>query len=143
MRSKNTGFDMTYNREMYERGEDVGAFEDEEAQEASGKKKRSYTKRKKEGGLGSGMYEQGSMKRVRLDKKWSETDTVDIDDIVNQVLLPDHDGKRSTHTIFSLSEWETAEHIVQMLFKECPTITKSKMEFTRHMSYLYDKLMFN
>lgn len=82
-------------------------------------------------------------KRVRIDKKWMSEENVDIDDIVNHILLSVPSESKSSHTIFSLSEWETAEHIVQMLFKECPSITRSKMDFALHMSYLYDRIVYN
>ena len=107
-------------------------------------KKRSYTKRKRDYMENDTlMSKEGTSKRVRIDKKWVESDNVDIDDILNQILLSVPSESKSSHTVFSLSEWETAEHIVHMLFKECPTITKSKMDFAMHMSYLYDKIVYN
>ena len=112
--------------------------------EGSKSKKRSYTKRKREHMENNAlMCRDGTSKRVRIDKKWVESDNVDIDDILNHILLSVPSESKSSHTVFSLSEWETAEHIVQMLFKECPTITKSKMDFAMHMSYLYDKIVYN
>jgi len=42
--------------------------------------------------------------------------------------------------VFSLSEEETAEHIVQNLFKECPSLTEDKMKFMRSMGLLFEKI---
>lgn len=134
--------EMTYNRDMYDMEEVVDTSTDQKKEEDSKPKKRPYTKRKR---LDNEIIKnvQESSKRVRIDKKWIDSENVDIDDIVNQILLSVPSENKSSHTVFSLSEWETAEHIVQMLFKECPTITKSKMDFAMHMSYLYDKIMYN
>lgn len=135
MRSKNT--DMTYNNGVCDEHRNKVKSKAEEDEKP---KKRPYTKRKREEG---DKNDARITKRVRIDKKWIESENVDIDDIVNHILLSVPSESKSSHTVFSLSEWETAEHIVQMLFKECPTITKSKMDFALHMSYLYDRIMYN
>jgi len=132
---------MTYNHEMYEM-DLPGPSRPRDESEETGRKKRNYTKRGQKECKGKCSYEP-SAKRMRLDKKWAESENVDIDDIVNRILLSVPSEQKSSYTVFSLSEWETAEHIIHMLFKECPSLTKTKMDFNIHMSHLYDKIMYN
>lgn len=67
-------------------------------------------------------------------------EVIDLSDIVHGILGPVCDQKAASYTLFSLSEEETAEHIVQNLLKECPGLTGDRMQFSRNMMLLYDKM---
>lgn len=79
-------------------------------------------------------------KRVRFDRKGDGTDCMDLSDIINGILGPASEDGRPTFTVFSLSEEETAEHIVQNLFKECPSLTEDKARFMRSMGLMYERI---
>lgn len=82
--------------------------------------------------------EQPVCKRMRVEKKWNNPDTLDIAEIIENVLMPMKD--KVTYTTFSMDELETAETIVQHLLRECPKITESRASFSRYMLYLYDRV---
>lgn len=93
--------------------------------------------RSKSGAAGGG---KTSSKRVRLERKSDTSDLMDLTDIINGILGPVSADSRPSYTVFSLSESETAEHIVHHLFRECPALTRDRMEFVRSMTRLYDKM---
>eukprot|EP00960_Hanusia_phi_P002682 79012-Hanusia_phi.AAC.1 len=65
-------------------------------------------------------------KRMRLDRKPEVAEAIDLGDIIHGVLGPVAFRVGPSRTVFTLSEEESAEHIVQHLFKECPTITADR-----------------
>ncbi|EKX35026.1 hypothetical protein GUITHDRAFT_118775 [Guillardia theta CCMP2712] len=86
------------------------------------------------------MATKPSAKRLRFDRRGEGSDVMDLSDIINGILGPASEDARPSFTVFSLSEEETAEHIMQNLFKECPSLTEDKMKFMRSMGLMYEKI---
>jgi len=78
-------------------------------------------------------------KRVRFDKRGDLNEVMDITDIINGILGPASQAPLPTFTVFSLSESEAADHIVQHLFRECPSMTSDKMSFVQSMVHFYER----
>lgn len=78
-------------------------------------------------------------RRVRFDKRGDAGEVMDITDIINGILAPASQRPDPTFTVFSLSESEAADHIVQHLFRECPSMTQDKMSFVQSMVHFFEK----
>ncbi|EKX30889.1 hypothetical protein GUITHDRAFT_117645 [Guillardia theta CCMP2712] len=102
-----------------------------------------FTVMRSKSGAPCGVGKPSYSKRVRLERKAEASDLIDLTDIINGILGPAAADSRPSYTAFFLSEAETAEHVVQHLFRECPTLTRDRMEFVRSMTRLYDKIVQN